>query len=365
MTRQEKRTNWLARVLAVFALLALPLAGRALAAEGPPDAWLTTKAKIAVLTSVGVDGTSIHVDTVDGKVTLHGKVDSAEDKAKARRAAASVDGVKEVRNLLQVVSSEDEEAVEASDSAIEDGVQTALKNDPLLAKSSIEVQSVNKGTVLLAGKAESLTAALRAIETAHHVTGVRAVHSEIQSPDAKADAEVWRNLSAQSDPTASKGTEGRPQGAKGAMNDAYITAATKTRLVTSSDTPAMDINVDTTNGVVTLFGYVPSEASKEKAGLEAQKVSGVKRVENELQVVPPAQRPEVSERDSEIEGTIEQAIAGSTELKNSDITVEVRNGVARLSGSVATESDKTTATTIAKRASGVRGVESDLQIKPE
>jgi hyperosmotically inducible protein len=221
---------------------------------------------------------------------------------------------------------------------------------------------VNNGTVLLAGKAESLTAALRAIETAGRVPGVRAVHSEIQSPDAKADREMWRELSEESEPKAKQGTSSRIQGA---MSDAYMTAAAKTRLATSSDTPAMDINVDTTDGVITLFGYVPSEASKAKAEAEAQKVSGVKRVQNELQVVPPGQRTQVGRRDSEIEGTIERAIAGNGDLGRSDITVEVRNGVARLSGTVARESDKATATTIAKRTGGVREVESDLQIKPD
>jgi hyperosmotically inducible protein len=343
---------------AAFALLTLALALPARAAEGPPDAWLTTKAKIAVLTKVGMHGTSIHVDTVNGKVTLHGKVESAADKEKAQQAAASVEGVKEVRNLLQIVPSKDEKAVDASDSTIDDHVKAELKKDPLLARSSIEVQSVNNGTVLLAGKAESLTAALRAIETAGRVSGVRAVHSEIQSPDAKADREMWRELSEESQPKAK-------QGVQGAMSDAYMTAAAKTRLATSSDTPAMDINVDTTDGVITLFGYVPSEASKAKAEAEAEKVSGVKRVENELQVVPPGQRSQVARRDSEIEGTIEKAIADSKDLGHSDITVEVRNGVARLSGTVARESDKATATTIAKRTSGVRDVESDLQIKPD
>jgi hyperosmotically inducible periplasmic protein len=224
MMSHETQTNTLARLLAIFALLALSLTTPAPAADGPPDAWLTTKTKIAVLTSVGVNGTAIHVDTVDGKVTLHGKVDSRLDKDKAQEAAASVGGVKEVRNLLQVVPSERRKAVDASDSAIEDNVKTALKNDPLLRRSSIEVQSVDKRTVLLAGKAESLTAELRAIETAGRVPAVVAVHSEIESPDAKADAEMWRKLSEENGSAATQSKSG----IRGAMSDAYITAATKT-----------------------------------------------------------------------------------------------------------------------------------------
>jgi osmotically-inducible protein OsmY len=152
--------------------------------------------------------------------------------------------VKAVRNLLQVVPSKQEKAVNAADLTIEDSVKAALKGDSLLERSAIQVQSVDNGTVLLAGKAESLTAELRAIETAKHVAGVRAVHSEIDSADAKADSERWRELSKKSEPSSNR------------MSDTYITAASKMRLLTDSETPATDINVDTTDGVVTLFGYV-------------------------------------------------------------------------------------------------------------
>jgi hyperosmotically inducible protein len=338
----NEASGWL-----VSLALGLALASPARAAEGPPDAWLTAKTKIAVLTTAGAHATSIHVDTLDAKVTLYGNVVSTKDKEAAGKAAASVNGVKAVRNLLQVVPAQNQKAVDAADSAIEDDVKSALKADSLLERSSIKVRSVNNGTVLLAGKAESLTEELRAIETAEGVVGVRAVHSEIESPDAKADAETWRKLSEKSDATS------------GRMGDAYITAAAKMRLLSDSATPATDINVDTRNGVVTLFGYVPSEASKAEAEAEALKVNGVNRVDNQLQVVPAAQRSQVGRRDSEIEGTIEKAIAKNEALSDADIKVEVRNGVARLSGTVATESDKTTATRIAQGASGVRGVESD------
>src|SRR4029453_8612059 len=62
----------------VFTIL-LPLS---LAADSK-DAWLTTKAKIALLTTEGVKVTSVNVDTVDGTVTLHGKVRTGAEKEKA------------------------------------------------------------------------------------------------------------------------------------------------------------------------------------------------------------------------------------------------------------------------------------------
>lgn len=60
------KATWL--VLALAALVAVP------AVADSNDVWLTTKAKIALLTTDGVSATGVNVDTVNGAVTLHGKV---------------------------------------------------------------------------------------------------------------------------------------------------------------------------------------------------------------------------------------------------------------------------------------------------
>ena len=160
--------------------------------DGAPDAWITLKTKVAVLNSVGIPGTDINVDTVHGQVTLHGTVVSQEDKERADKAARGIEGVRDVRNLLQIVPPKQEDRIEASDAQIESRVSAALKNADTLKGSSITVQSVNKGTVLLAGKAESLSDHVQALEIARHVRGVRSIHSEITSDDARSDKEVWR-----------------------------------------------------------------------------------------------------------------------------------------------------------------------------
>src|SRR2546423_11806073 len=113
-------SKWLAVAASVASLELAPMAR---AKSQPPDSWLTTKAKIAVLGKVGTAGTSVHVDTVDGRVTLHGHVRDASEKQAAEKAARSIDGVKEVRNLLQVVSAKNEKTVEATDSAIQEKVE--------------------------------------------------------------------------------------------------------------------------------------------------------------------------------------------------------------------------------------------------
>ncbi len=57
------------------------------------------------------------------------------------------------------------------------------------------------------------------------------------------------------------------------------------KLAVDSRTPATEINVDSRDGIVTLFGMVPTEDSKTAAGEIAHGVSGVKSVDNQIEVV--------------------------------------------------------------------------------
>ena len=159
---------------AVVLTVLLPLS---LAAEAK-DAWLTTKAKIALLTTDGVKVTSVNVDTVDGTVTLHGKVRTEAEKQKASQAVRGVDGVKDVHNLLQVVPDSVKESVKVADDSVKDKVEASIKADNTL--DGVKVASVNNGVVLLSGKANALDTKLRAIEAAWSVDGVRQVRTEIQ-----------------------------------------------------------------------------------------------------------------------------------------------------------------------------------------
>ena len=68
------------------------------------------------------------------------------------------------------------------------------------------------------------------------------------------------------------------------VSDAAITTEVKTKLLAAKGVPGSAIDVDTTNGVVTLKGTVPSAASRAKALRIARRSSGVKRVVNELKI---------------------------------------------------------------------------------
>jgi len=318
-----------------------------------PDSWITTKAKLALMTTSGVSSNDVNVDTIDGHVTLHGTVSSEQEKMRAEQAVRGIDGVKDVRNTLAVVPPAQQKAVEVADDKIKQQVEQKLSQDKTLADSSIKVASVNGGNVVLTGTAASLSDHLRAVEDTRDVAGVKQVVSEIKSPDALSDNEIWRET---------KKTAGdAPSAATETMSDMWITSAAKVRLIADSETPATDINVDTRNAVVTLFGIVPSAAAKSAAEADVKKVSGVKSVRNELQIVPSAKKEAVQEKDSDIKDRVAKRVDESLS-DGSSVDVEVKNGVVRLTGKVERQTDRLSALTIARSTPGVRSVVDDLQV---
>jgi len=143
------------------------------------DSWITTTAKIALLTTDGFSVNGPTVDTSHGNVTINGTVGTTADRTKAEQTVRKVDGVKKVTNLLKVVPvTMKDAAVASTDSDIKGRVEASLKTDTKM--DGVQVASVNKGLVLLSGKAANLNETLRAIENAYSVNGVHRVASEIQ-----------------------------------------------------------------------------------------------------------------------------------------------------------------------------------------
>ena len=164
-------------------LAALPLVwGVGVApAQASDDTWITTKIRIALMTTDGAGRNAVKVDTEHGKVTLHGTVDSQAVKDKAEATVRTVGGVTDVRNLLQVVKESRQESVKAADKDVKEAVVKALKADASL--EGIKLKSVEDGLVFLDGSTTSLANELRAIETAYGIPGVRHVASGIETKE--------------------------------------------------------------------------------------------------------------------------------------------------------------------------------------
>jgi osmotically-inducible protein OsmY len=68
------------------------------------------------------------------------------------------------------------------------------------------------------------------------------------------------------------------------VTDAAISASIKTDLAKDPDLSALKIDVDTSNGHVTLHGSAPSDEARARATKLASNVKGVTSVDNELSV---------------------------------------------------------------------------------
>ena len=346
-----RKKLWFKYVLVAAAALSLPIAAYA---RSRPDAWITMKAKTALYVAEDVSGTAINVDTINGLVTLHGKVHSDTEKMRAVEVVRKIDGVVDVRDLLQVVSPGKEAKVQRSDDLIKSDVEKRLKTDRSLDNSSISVKSVNKGVVLLSGKAASLDDDQRALYYAASQPGVLRVASEIDVSDTLPD----EDFRTEGVTTAETGK----RNAGGVMSDLWITSSTKMKLAADSRTPATEINVDSLDGVVTLFGMVPSQESKSAAAEIARGVSGVKRVDNQIEVVSSANHDMVQARDEEIQEGVKKALNDRGEQENANIGVEVKNGVVRLTGTVPTWQRNLSAVYVARSVTGVRSVRNELTV---
>ena len=143
------------------------------------------------------------------------------------------------------------------DAALATKVKAKIAADPETNPFEIDVD-VNDGVVTLRGRVEEAGDRTEAEKLARNTSGVRRVVNRI---------------------TVGEDPHDDPPGSDGA-----ITLAIKTKLAADPDVAAVNIDVDVTEGVVTLSGTVKSQAARQKAHDIAHSVSGVKRVNNELKV---------------------------------------------------------------------------------
>lgn len=142
------------------------------------DTWLTAKTKIALAADSRVKGRQIDVETAQGVVLLRGKVDSGAARQAAAEIAQVLDGVKSVKNDLEVVAPAVRESVEDKDDVITTRVKEQMAKDPHLKQSNIAVQT-NAGVVSLTGEVRDLMTSGNASWTARQTTGVKSVKNDL------------------------------------------------------------------------------------------------------------------------------------------------------------------------------------------
>jgi hyperosmotically inducible protein len=146
------------------------------------------------------------------------------------------------------------------------------------------------------------------------------------------------------------------------IDDAGLTTKVKAKLTADPDVNPFEIDVDTTDGVVTLRGRVEEASDKTVAGRLARETEGVKRVRNEIVVGmdPDNQAPGA---DAAIVAAVESKLAADPDVSGTNIDVDVQYGVVTLSGTVRTADARAEAEAIAKSVGGVKSVRNELRVQ--
>jgi hyperosmotically inducible protein len=261
-----------------------------------------------------------------------------------------------VNNLLEVAPTLAQAASARSDAEVKAGIEKQLNYQHGLATGHVGVKSVDKGVVLLTGKTDTYDEYLRVLTATYRVAGVKSIVSQVKTPgDFSQDeqASAMTDTQTKVDSTAAQ--------VKSVTSDLRISTEVKMRLLISPQVPAIDISVDTDDGIVTLFGKVPAAEVKDAISAEAAKVAGVREVDNQLEVAPGSLKPVAEVDDAEIARAIALAFKAHPELVR--VTPSVNGGAIRLTGSVPTQWDELNALRIARRAAGARSVEHQLVLR--
>lgn len=154
------------------------------------------------------------------------------------------------------------------------------------------------------------------------------------------------------------------QKASGYVDDSSITAKVKSALLDDKSITSTDISVSTTKGVVTLSGFVSSQAVASRAVEIATKTEGVSSVSDKLQVKDSdSQSAGAYVDDAMITSTIKAKLLADDIVPSRHVKVETQEGVVQLTGEVKNAAQSARAESISKAVSGVKSVKNDLTVK--
>lgn len=328
------------------------------------DAEITAEVRGALGNDVWLDAVFIRPAVSNGTVTLSGTVGSLAEKRRAISdawvrgvRAVNADGLK-VESWAKDTMQRERRTTTLTDAQIRDAVRDAFVHDPRVFSFNPNV-AVSNGVVTLTGVVDNLKARRAAGQDARNTIGVRRVRNYLKVRPAQpvADDKVARTL--------------------------------KDALAFNTITESYEIDVRADRGVVTLSGTVDSFLEKSEAEDVALRTNGVVAVRNNLAVRYPAlthydydydpwwdynsdygryssMRPDWSARtfttDSELEEDIEYELFWSPFVDSIAVDVDVKNGVATLTGTVANWRAFTAATQNAFEA-GALGVVNDLKVE--
>lgn len=271
----------------------------------------------------------IKVSVKDGAVGLSGSVGSLNEKLLAKSyawtagvKAVSADGLN-VRDWAKNENLKKEKYPVRTDAQIKEAIEDAFLYDPRVASFNPNV-TVNAGVVTLSGTVSNLKAKRAAAADARNVVGVSYVKNNLKvRPEMVPSNNILENR-------------------------------VENALVRDPDVEQYEIDVIAYAGKVYLSGEVDSYYEKYHAEDLASKVKGTVQVVNNIDVyettaydryypynyyypspyIAPEAYYEAEMSDSQIKENIESELWWSPFVNESDVTVEVDQGVAKLTGVV-------------------------------
>ncbi len=268
-----------------------------------PDSQILADIQAEYRDNVWLDEGRIKVSVKDGRVKLHGIVETSEEQFQAEMDAF-VDGVTHVDFIGLIVrprlgGSTHQTSSVRNKSEIDRELKREFDKDPRVANSGIEFE-VRNGVVTLNGQVGSYAAKLSAGQDAADVPGVFGVENLLRVRPAKLrpDGDVTQDVRA------------------ALARDAYL--------------HRHDIHVFTLNSQVFLRGEVHSRYERLRAEDVAARVKGVVDVTNGLT----AHLAQHGPADSEIEKAIRRQLKLNPLLASKTVRVLVKNGEALLTGRV-------------------------------
>ena len=125
-----------------------------------------------------------------------------------------------------------------------------------------------------------------------------------------------------------------------------------------------NLSFSTAGDTVTLLGQVTRQMLKDETETAVSKIAGVRHVINQIEVLPLSASDEKLRLAEYLAVYGETASWADTTAKSPPIHIIVKDGTVTLEGSVATESDKTQAFTLASGVPGITSLTNHLRIEP-
>jgi osmotically-inducible protein OsmY len=217
-----------------------------------------------------------------------------------------------------------------SDENLLEAVEKELNADPDISAQHISV-TVHDGAVALGGHVSTHHEKHAAVRAAERVDAVRALADDIEvrepSLHERADDEIAEEI-------------------------AHIRA----QRVENADA----VSVQVSDGRVVLHGTVESEALRDSIESTARQITGVRAVTDLIEVKAAGE-----EAGSDVESRVREALALGGDPHPDSVRATLEDGVARLSGEVASLSALETAVHAAEAAPGVKTVESEIVVSPD